>query len=461
MNPDPFDYDLVIRYLDDSASEDDRRQARELLLSNPEARAYLLEVAGQMVHLKDQYSAYLNTAEEDLDTLPCQLPPQPSQLVEARKQPVGRHLKLMFNKVDRLRLFAGSLLFIAVMAFTVFAFLNDSGKIRKLEISLQVVDHLGLMSINHQGKDFKPPFSENLRLSAGDTIETQNWLSWAELKLDSGAILTVPVNSKIHIRALTQDRMELDVISGGVRIKSPQNDPLHFVIRSERLHVNTSGSEILVWDINFNSALAACFRGSADAASVDESQQVQVKPGWMASTEYQDKELVLIPHPEIVHQWSTLGMKPIELGTGTWKNAERPDEVKLLAGPKMYVYPDGTAHQMQEVLLAVWRKPGIVRLKGGSRLIVSGRYSKKSPVSFALRTHSDLGKLLDVFVKTERPENLAEPDQTWRVEIPVEEMKSIFKSNQDSLGSHLFNISVFTDEDVGLEINSVELIAPN
>jgi anti-sigma factor RsiW len=110
MNPDPFDYDLVIRYLDDSASEDDRRQARELLLSNPEARAYLLEVAGQMVHLKDQYSAYLNTAEEDLDTLPCQLPPQPSQLVEARKQPVGRHLKLMFNKVDRLRLFAGSLL---------------------------------------------------------------------------------------------------------------------------------------------------------------------------------------------------------------------------------------------------------------------------------------------------------------------------------------------------------------
>jgi hypothetical protein len=217
----------------------------------------------------------------------------------------------------------------------------------------------------------------------------------------------------------------------------------------------------LVWDFNFTSAFAACFRGSADVASVDETQKVQVKPGWMASTEYQNKELLLIPHPEIIHQWSTLGMKPIELGTGTWKNAERPDEVKLLAGPKMYVYPDGTAHQMQEVLLAVWRKPGIVRLKGGSRLIVSGRYSKKSPVSFALRTHSDLGKLLDVFVKTERPENLAEPDQNWRVEIPVEEMKSIFKSNQNSLGSHLFNISVFTDEDVGLEINSVELIAPN
>ena len=41
MERDPVDYELIIRYLDNSASDRELEQARELLLNSREARAYL------------------------------------------------------------------------------------------------------------------------------------------------------------------------------------------------------------------------------------------------------------------------------------------------------------------------------------------------------------------------------------------------------------------------------------
>lgn len=462
MNLDPHEYQLVVRYLDDSASDEDRRHARELLLRSPEARAYLLEVASQMVHLSDHFSAYLVMPEDDSDTISCRMETRPDDNpANADAHAIKKSWLAGFNNWTHLRSLAASLLLIAVLLFSVFAFYRSPVGSVAPETVLQISDYLGQLTINHREENFKSPFGDQIRIAAGDTIESHNWLSWGELKLDSGAIVTIPVNSKILVKTLTQERMELDVIQGAVRVKSASNDPFQFVLRSERLHVTTSGSETLLWDYSFGGALAACFEGTAEVTSIDETQKVQVNPGWMATTEYQNTELRLSLHPKIVHNWSTQGMKPNELGTGIWKNAEQPGVVKLLAAHKMYIYPDGAPHEIQEVLLAVWRKPGMVRLKAGSRLIVTGRYTKKSPVSFALRTHSDYGKLLDLFIKTKAPETLAEPGKTWRVEIPVEEMKSTFRPDQNPLGSLLFNISVFTNDEVGLEVNSVELKAPN
>ncbi|MFM7594243.1 MAG: hypothetical protein ACKO85_20830 [Isosphaeraceae bacterium] len=134
--------------------------------------------------------------------------------------------------------------------------------------------------------------------------------------------------------------------------------------------------------------------------------------------------------------------------------------IDKLTSPKTYSINDYKPHQIEEVMVAVWRWPGMVALKPGSRLIVTGKYQKASPITFSLRTHSDYGKFLDLFNKTVLPMQLAAPGQIWRVEIPVEEMQPIFRPGQNPLGALLFNISIYTNEPAGLEVNSIELKPP-
>lgn len=459
MNPDLIEEELLIRYLDSSATDEDRRRALKLLLSSPQARARLVDLAGEMVNLTDHQKAYAEPNTDHLEETTCTLEsPSFSRAIQEEKiaRLPGRWPGLLTR-----RRFAASLLLMAALLLGTIIFLSDVTLGLRSEPSMQLADYLGQLTIHHGDRDFKSPFRDLPRLTAGDMVESQNFLSWAEFKLDSSAILTVPVSSKIRIRSLSKERMELDVISGAVRVKSAPDDPFQFVIRSERFHVTTAGSEALVFDYSFSTGMIASFAGTVQVASHDQSQQVQVSPGWMASIAYNDSQLRLTPHPELVDHWSTLGMKPTELGTGMWKNATEPDQVKLLAAPKMYLNPDGTPHQIQEILLAVWRRPGTVTVKGGSRLIVTGRTAKPGPVSFTLRTHSDYGKLLDVFMKTIEPQSLAAPGTAWRVEIPVEEMSSTFRPGLNPLGSILFNISVFTNEEAGLEVSSVELKPPD
>ena len=458
MNPDSLEDDLLIRYLDSSATEEDRRRALELLLYSPQARARLVDLAGQMVHLTDHLQAYAEPNTDHLEETTCTIASQPVDVAISGKNIVKQPGQ--WPGVLRRRRFAASLLFMASLVLGAIALLGKPALRLQPEAGMQLTDYLGQLTVHHGDRDFKSPLQDLPRLTAGDTVESQNFLSWAEFKLDSGAVLTVPVSSKISIRSLTKERMELDVISGAVRVKSAPDDPVQVVIRSERFHVTTAGSETLVFDYNFSTGTTACFTGTAQVASHDESQQVQVNAGWMASVDYNDSRLRLTPHPKTINHWSTTGMKPTELGTGIWKNSAEPGQVKLLAAPKMYIYPDGAPHQIQEILLAVWRRPGMFRLEGGSRLIVSGRTAKPGPVSFALRTHSEYGKLLDVFVKTIAAQSLAAPGESWRVDIPVEEMSSTFRPGLTPLGSLLFNISIFTNDEIGLEVNSVELKPP-
>lgn len=459
MNHDPVDYPLVIRYLDASSSEEDRRRAREHMLKNPEARAYLLEVAGQMVHLVDHEAAYAATPCEVSGNITCSLEYQPVTEDAQEEKSVAKQMPPILKYPQRLKFIAGSLM-LAVLLFLMFPYIRQADVAAEAEPSLQLSDYLGQLTVNHRHQNYKTPFRDLPPISTGDVIEAHNWLSWAEFKLDSGAILTVPVSSKIHIKSLTKDRMEVDVISGAVRIHAAKDDPFQFVIRSERLQVTTAGSDTLVWDFSFGRALAASFSGSADVTSNDGRLKAHIEHDQMATIGYDDQDFRISGHPEIVHTWTTRGMSPTELGTGIWKEPTQPENVRLLAAPKNYIYADGTSHQLQEVMAAVWRRPGFVRLSGGSRLIVSGRYTKPAPVSFVLRMHSDYGKLLDLFIKTLPPEKLAAPGEPWRVEIPVEEMQSRFKPGRDPIGSLLFNISIHSYEEIGLEVNSIELIAP-
>lgn len=460
MNYDPVDHALMIRYLDPSSSEEDRRRACEYLLHNSEARAYLLEVASQMVHLVDHHKAFVALPFPHSTSEVCPIghlaaPPQVNELVPASQ---GSPVLLKFPSRRNV---AAGLLLLATLIFTSALTEFRNSKPREAEVpSLQVAEYLGELTVTSGQQRIKTPFQAGLRVKAGDLLESHNWLSWAELKLDSGPTLAVLVNSKVSIRSLTKNRMEVDVISGAVRVHSAKDNPFQFVIRSERLHVTSSGSDTLVWDFSFSRALAASFAGSADVTSADGTLRAHVEPDQMASIGYDEMDFEISGHPEIVHTWSSRGMKPVELGTGIWKEPAQPGSVRLLAAPKNYSYPDGTSHQIQEVMPAVWRRPGMVRLKAGSRLIVTGKYTRQAPVSFVLRTHSDYGKLLDLFIETIKPENLAAPGEPWRVEIPVEAMKSRFKPGQDPIGSLLFNISIYTDEEVGLEVNSIELIAP-
>lgn len=459
MKPDPTNYDLVLRYLEDSSTDEESREERELLLKSPEARAILMELTGQMIFMIDRQNAFAELPDQRPEMLICPLDGTDEDLDDDNLNAGPSFWAMLWQIPKRLTALAASLLILATLAFSTVRFLQKSGGTAQQSPFLLVSDHMGDVTVSRGGQNFKSPFRELHRISAGDIIETNNWLSWAELRLDSGTSLTVLVNSKIWIKSFTKDRMEVEIFGGGVHIKSAKNDPTRFLIHSDRLHVATAESDMLILNWMMVRAVAGCYTGSAEVSSGDETQKVVVEPGWMASIQYDDTFRVS-RHPDPTYAWSTRDMTPAELGTGLWQKADQPGQVKLLAAPKTYNYPNGETLQIDEILAAVWRSSVKCMVKPGSRLVITGRYAKPGPVSFALRTHSEYGKLLDIFVKTLASENLAAAGETWRVDIPVDEMQPTFKPGNRPDGSLVFNLSAHTSEKIGLEVYSIDLIPP-
>lgn len=450
MNGEPIDYSLVMNYLDDSTPDEDRRQAREYLLQSTEARAFLREVAGQIVHLIDQHSANMPLAGEFKGDAACVLVNPEEKGVEKIS---GRMMVPML---------AASVLMIAGLLLASFTIFRGSDALEGERPSIQLTGYQGELSVSHGLERLKSPLQKLPRVYAGDSVESHSWFSWGELKLESGTVLTLMVNSRVNIKSLTRERMEIDLVSGAVRISAAKDDAMEFVVHSDRLSVSTKGSDTLVWDFNFMRAVAGCYSGWAEVtATGDEMQKVRVRPGEMASIGYNEAEFKVGPQPVVVNQWSSVGMSQVELGTGLWKEPTGPEQVQLLAAPKTYILKDYKPHQIQEVMVGVWRRPEVVGLKAGSRLIVTGQYEKESPITFSLRTHSTYGKFYDLFNKTVEPVQLAPAGRKWRVEIPLEEMQSVFRPGLDPTGSLLFNISIYSYEAIGLEVNSIELKPPD
>ena len=461
MKPDLTDYELVLRYLEDSSTEEERRQERELLLKSPEARAILMELTGQIVFMIDRQNAFAELPDQLPETLSCLLDGTDDDLLDDDEVDAGPGFwARLWQRPARLAALAASLLIVATLAFSTVRLLQKSGDTAQQSPFLLVSDQMGDVTVSRGGRNFKSPFRELHRIRAGDIIETNNWLSWAELRLDSGTSITVLVNSKIWIKSFTKDRMEVEIFGGGVHIKSAKNDPTRFLIHSDRLHVATAESDMLIFNWTMVRAVAGCYAGSAEVSSGDETQKVVVEPGWMASIHYDDAAFRVSRHPAPTYDWSTRDMSQAELGTGLWQKADQPGQVKLLAAPKTYNYPNGDILQIDEILTAVWRGSGRCLVNPGSRLVVTGRYAKPGPVSFALRTHSEYGKLQDIFVKTFAPEKLAAAGETWRVDIPVDEMQPTFRPSNRPEGSLVFNLSAHTFEKNGLEVHSIDLIPP-
>lgn len=477
MSADPVKYDLVIRYLDPYASEEDLQQARELLLKSPEARSFLLEVTRQMVFLQNRVedSLELSFLSDKLgEFASCHLPLQPSSVDTASSSQVSAGSNQIpiwirpFKTGSRVARY--SALFLIALTLFFAGNLFDQNRQKPilqggLEATasdgiLKITDYLAEVSINNGNQLLKSPFNDPPLIRENDLIQTPSWFSWIELKMKSGTSLTVLASSRVKIRSLTKERLSLDVLEGAVRIKSAKDDPMEFLIESERLKTKSVGADMLVWDFNFNPAMGACFAGKIDVESKDGTQKVVVEGGLRGIIDY-DTDLSIIPLPKINDSWTSQGMISQELGNGIWNDSDEPGKVKLLTSPKSYLLPDGSLQQINEILVATWRKPGMVSVKAGSRLIISGKVTRKGPVTFSLRTHSEYGKLLDVFVKTIPADQLPEPGQEWHVDIPVETMSGTYKPGQSLVGSLLFNIGVYTLDDIGLEVHSIDLKPPD
>ena len=84
--------------------------------------------------------------------------------------------------------------------------------------------------MSHGLERLKSPLQKLPRVYAGDSVESHSWFSWGELKLESGTVLTLMVNSRVNIKSLTRERMEIDLVSGAVRISAAKDDAMEFVV---------------------------------------------------------------------------------------------------------------------------------------------------------------------------------------------------------------------------------------
>lgn len=160
-------------------------------------------------------------------------------------------------------------------------------------------------------------------------------------------------SSKIRVESLKRNWIEIELYGGAARTKSAKEDPIEFLIHSDRIHVATTNSNILIQNYLAASAVADSYAGEAEVASGEEKRKVVVEPGEMASIHHDDADFRVSRHPAPTHGWSSREMKPKELGTGVWNKLDQPGKVELLTAPKTYDYPNGQTLLIDEISIAV------------------------------------------------------------------------------------------------------------
>jgi len=433
----------MLRCLDGKATVQEREAWEALLRDDPEARAYLRELAEQAVLLADlERTTSENFSRADLGVLSSSSTAQPRH--KARWAPWARGAVA-----------AAALLALLAVALSWLRTTEARSKLARVTHATGSRQFLGSRGELDYG------LNPGVKLRAGDTIETRSCDAWVELELRDGTKMTIGGHSSLRL---------LDGLDGGLRLKmtrgnlwvSPgkaasenlviQTPTLAVQSRAAQFDVQASGIETLV---RVNEGVGSVARGwDGGVAKLGAGQQIHNALG-------RKDPLQASPQPAPVHRWETPSDRNSAVILGRWFPGEAGEAMGWDAEPLLWPVPDREPVLLFAVSFVV---PGAgkvpLQLRAGSKLVFEGRTDRKERVRFGFSTQKMRGVYAGKFETDVQPEELGAEGAVWRVELPLERFRPLqpqLSSKPDGLEmTDLYALTI--RENAGLAIFRAEVL---
>jgi len=436
--------ELLLRYLDGNLLPKEKARVAELLRRDPQARAFLRDVAEQAVTAAD-----IEQAEE-----------RRRRELQARQDWAGNRRKALTRiggpriRFARWPWAVAAAACIALIANMYYQRPSDERQIAKitgLSGSLQWTGDGGRVFHDlHVGTELP-----------GGTIEGMVPGSWFELEFNDGSTVTISGNSTLTFSDDGQKKLYLKEgnVSGNVK-PQPAGKPMLIYTRSAVLEILGTQFEVeaglAATMLNVSSGRVKVKRLS-DGTTVD----VPAKHRVIAAA---DREMLPIPAPEAVSQWrSQLHLGPT--GThGKWSPGADGHEARL--GTIPYTLPQGATIYTAGFGLSRGDQSPVV-LQPGCRLRVRGRIALANDIYFGVTVRYAGGGFAGRF-QTIRPAVESPSGEDFEVFLQLADFQpdpSLVKI-KDKLPNtpfHLLAESIWChtlDQQSGLEITEVELLPP-
>ena len=443
MNLSENQREMLVRYFDGRLTQREHALFSELLRTEPEARAYLRDVAEQSVMIADLERMTLGRQQE--------LSPRPSR--PYRVPIVSARWRFMrWAASGAIALFA--LLFLASAALHRFA--------PEKPWIVRIARATGVSQIFGSNGELKTNLEPGTQLSFGDTLETRSCDGWIELDMRDGSKMTIGGHSTLRILDGETGKIRFNLANGNLWVSPAQHS------RAKSIAIQTPTVIIEARDAQFDLKITATDsmlrvnKGSAHAIQILDGSQIDVLAGYQLIASLANKApLSSQQQPKPVNRWSSnIGRHP-EVLVGKWIPADSLEQIRLAATPLLWPIPNRDPLLLYAASLSVARSSDRpVLLEQGAYLLFRGRTIRTMTVRFGFSTQIMQGVFSGKFEIDVRPDSLGSAGKTWEIKLPLSDFRAMHPQLSVSpKGLELTDVYALTvNEDAGLEINQIELI---
>jgi ferric-dicitrate binding protein FerR (iron transport regulator) len=436
--------ELLLRHLDGRLTQDERLRVAELLRTNPDARAFLREVAEHAVMVADLERVAMGRQEE-LHIRPL--------------HPVYQRCKILPSKLRSWQwgLAAVIAIMISLQAVVAFHLLSSTQqgivRVSKVTGSSQYFGSKGTA---------EKALTIGASVGAGDTLETRSCDAWVELKLRGGATITIAGHSTLRILNAESGKENFKLLEGSLWGNPAPGQAAEAVLiqtptvaaemRGAQFDLQTSPTETIL-RVN---------EGTARVRQYLDDRTVDVSKGRQVAASLSRKEpLSVTPQPGPINSWvSDLWLIP-QVILGKWLPPTGNERARLGADPLLWPISNRESVMLYAVALAAWKsteRP--VLLHSDSKLRFRGRTERAQTVRFGFSAQKMRSVFAGKFELDVSPASLGPAGKTWEVDLPLRDFRPLhpqLASSPDAL--ELTDVYALTiKDDAGLEINHIELL---
>jgi len=439
--------ELLLRYLDGDLRLEEEAQVADLLRADPEARAFLRDVAEQAVTVAD-----LERAEQGRQ---AELTTRRHGALNRREPPGGT--KSPGRRFARWPLAIAAVAIVALLASVFFLRPNEETKIAK------IIGLSGSLIWTGDGGQIVRELSVGTELSGG-TIEGMAPDSWFELQFNDGSTVMISGNSILTFSEDGQKALRLKVGSFSANVVAqPKGRPM--LIRTPSALLEVLGTQFEV-EAGLSSTTLNVSEGSVRVKRLSDGRTVVV-PAKHRVIAAADRDMSPVRASDSVHRWkSRLHLGP-DGAYGKWLPANDKHAASLKAIP--FVPRENRSVTLYLLGLSVIRADSSpVIVKPGSRFVVRGHLAVATRVFFGIRVTHPNGEFAGKFLARRQAVKLNdESDFEAAFRLDEFDLDPCVRDRKDELpgkpeGLVVTGVWCFTHNagPAGLEVTEVELIPP-
>lgn len=433
---------LLLRYLDGELGPEEESQLADLLRSDPEARAFLRDVAEQAVVVADMERTEQRRREESEAR---------HDRAGDRRDPPGR-TRSPRTRLARWPWVVAAAAIIALVATVLFLQTSAEPEIA------QITELSGSVQWTGDGGRVVRDLEVGSSLHGG-TLESLSAESWAELEFRDGSTVTISGQSALTISQRRQKELHLREGSLSASV-TPQTHGQPMLIHTPTAKLEVRGTQLNV-DAQRASTTLRVNQGRvrvtrlADGSVAEVAADHQVVVSASRLTDFKVRR-----RPESVRSWQS--SLPSGAIYGEWIPEGGKTNGNLRTAP-ILLNLQKEPITLHLAALSVSRCPAApVVLTSGGRFRIRGQIETSGDIYFGLTTKHVKGGFAGKYVAVRRFDLPQKTDERLEIELHLEQFRPQEEEFADSpIGLELVDWSCFTyNVDTGLSIASVELLPP-